>query len=116
MKKAYLLFCLCVFAAFTLRAQTYSYSDCWGKAGMNLVSSGTDRAEVVYSVPSFSLEDVNINGEMMKNISLPGNFLFNDAGMPNLPGKGKYIAIPTGATPNMGIEGADSPPESLGST
>lgn len=103
MKKAYLLLCLCVFATFTLTAQTYSYSDCWGKAGMNLVSSGTDRAEVVYSVPSFSLEDVNINGEMMKNVNLPGNFLFNDAGMPNLPGKGKYIAIPTGATPKLRI-------------
>jgi PKD repeat protein len=103
MKKNLLFLIVFLFAAFTLNAQTYSYSDCWGNTGFNLASSNTDRAEVVFSVPSFSLEDVNINGEMMKNVVMPGSFLFNDAGMPNLPGKGKYIAIPQGATPKLRI-------------
>jgi PKD repeat protein len=103
MKKVLPFLFVFLFAAFALNAQTYSYSDCWGNNGFNLVTSGTDKAEVVFSVPSFSLEDVTINGEMMKNINMPGSFLFNDAGMPNLPGKGKYIAIPQGATPKLRI-------------
>jgi PKD repeat protein len=103
MKKILLLVFVFSFAAFSLNAQSYSYSDCWGKTGFNLVSSGTDKAEVVFSVPSFSLEDITINGEAMKNVEMPGSFLFNDAGMPNLPGKGKYIAIPQGATPILRI-------------
>jgi PKD repeat protein len=103
MKKILPFLYVFLFASFMLNAQTYSYSDCWRGAGFNLVSSGSDQAEVIYSVPSFSLEDVSINGEMMKNVALPGSFLFNDAGMPNLPGKGKYIAIPQGATPRLRI-------------
>jgi PKD repeat protein len=103
MKKNLLFLFAFLFAAFTLNAQTYSYSDCWGNTGFNLVSTNPEKAEVVFSVPSFSLEDVNINGEMMKNVAMSGSFLFNDAGMPNLPGKGKYIAIPQGATPKLRI-------------
>ncbi len=103
MKKVLPLVFLFLFAAFTLNAQTYSYSDCWGKAGFNLADSRSDQVEVVFSVPAFSLDDININGEMMKSVAMPGSFLFNDAGMPNLPSKGKYIAIPQGASPKLRI-------------
>jgi len=88
---------------FGTQAQQYNYSDSWGKAGFNLVASESSAIEVVYSVPMFQLEDQIINGEMMKNIMLPGNFLFNDAGAPNLPGNGRYIAIPQGSTPSIRI-------------
>ena len=50
-----------------------------------------------------TVEDITVNGQVMKNISLPGNFLFNDAGYPNLPGNGRYIAIPQGASAKMRI-------------
>ena len=88
---------------FSIQAQQYSYSDSWGKAGFNLVASESSAIEVIYSVPMFQLEDQTINGEAMKNIMLPGNFLFNDAGAPNLPGNGRYIAIPQGSVPSIRI-------------
>ncbi|MBN1199185.1 MAG: PKD domain-containing protein [Bacteroidales bacterium] len=103
MKKISLLFSLMLFAFFGLQAQQYNYSDSWGNAGFNLVASETSAIEVVYSVPVFALEDQTINGEAMKNIMLPGNFLFNDAGAPNLPGTGRYIAIPQGSVPTVRI-------------
>ncbi len=103
MKKFTILFMLMFAVFFSIQAQQYSYSDSWGKAGFNLVASESSAIEVIYSVPMFQLEDQTINGEAMKNIMLPGNFLFNDAGAPNLPGNGRYIAIPQGSVPSIRI-------------
>ena len=88
---------------FGSNAQQFSYPDAWGKAGFNLVASESSSVEVIYSIPMFALEDKVINGEAMKNIMLPGTFLFNDAGAPNLPARGRYIAIPQGSTPKLRI-------------
>ncbi|MFC2102158.1 C25 family cysteine peptidase [Bacteroidota bacterium] len=103
MRKITILLLLMLGILFGLQAQQYNYSDSWGKAGFNLVATESSAIEVVYSVPMFALEDQVINGESMKNIMLPGNFLFNDAGAPNLPGNGRYIAIPEGSTPSLRI-------------
>jgi len=103
MKKIILLLTLAIFAAFGVNAQKFTYSDSWGKAGFNLLESKSNAVQVVFSVPEFSLDDVTVNGQNMKNVILPGTFLFNDQGKPNLPGKGNYIAIPTGATPKLTI-------------
>ena len=103
MKKGLLFLFSLLFAAFTINAQTYTYPDCWGSTGFNLVSSTAEKAEVVFSVPSFTLDDISINGETMKNVTIPNAFLFNDAGMPNLPGYGRYIAVPQGSVPKLTI-------------
>jgi len=103
MKKFSLLFMLMLSAFIGIQAQQYTYSDSWGNAGFNMIASESSAIEVVYSVPMFALEDQMINGEAMQNIMLPGNFLFNDAGAPNLPGTGRYIAIPQGSTPHLRI-------------
>jgi PKD repeat protein len=92
-----------VFAAWQVHAQSYQYTGCWGKAGFNLTDSKATSVDVVFSVPSFSLDDITINNQVIKNINLPGTFLFNDEGMPNLPGKGSYIAIPQGSVPKLQI-------------
>lgn len=90
-------------ATINMTAQQFNYPDVSGKPGFNLVDSKPAFAHVSYAVPAFSLEDQVIKGTAMKYISLPGTFLFNDEGMPNLPGKGKYIAIPQGSTPKLRI-------------
>ena len=92
-----------LFTSAALLAQRFSYPDVSGKPGFNLMTSTASSIRIGYNVPSFSLEDQDVNGEQMKYISLPGNLLFNDEGMPNLPGKGKYIAIPQGAKPKFRI-------------
>jgi PKD repeat protein len=88
---------------FIVHAQNFTYSGNWGKAGYNIVESTPASIQLVYSVPSFSLSDVDVNGQMMKDISLPGNLLFNDAGAPNIPSAGRYIAIPQGSVPVVRI-------------
>jgi len=103
MKKATLLFSLFIFVAIGAYAQKYSFTGNWGKQGINLVDSRKDAVQVVYSVNNFELQTVAVEGQTMKNIILPGTFLFNDEGMPNLPNKGKYIAIPQGAKPVLKI-------------
>ena len=103
MRKFTLLsFCL-LSAAFGLQAQQFSYSDSWGKAGFNLVDSRSGSVQVVFSIPQFGLDDFLVNGQVQKTINLPGSLLFNDAGMPNLPGQGRYIAIPQGAVAKLKI-------------
>ena len=103
MRKIYFSLLLLLFSAFYVQSQTYSFPDVLGKPGFNLVDSKPAAVTVHYAVPGFSLDDQIVEGTPMKYINLPGNFLFNDEGMPNLPGKGKYIAIPQGATPKLKI-------------
>jgi len=103
MKKVTLMMVMVLFFVTGLMAQNYRYQDSWGKAGFNLNESTLNQVMVTFSVPEFSMEDADINGEQVKNILLPGNFLPNDAGAPNLPGIGRYVAIPEGATASVRI-------------
>lgn len=103
MKKFTLLTICMLSAVFGIQAQNFSYTDSWGKSGLNLVDSRSNAIQLIYSVPEFTMEDVQVDGQIMKNITLPGTFLGNDEGMPNLPGKGSFIAIPQGSTPKVRI-------------
>jgi PKD repeat protein len=86
-----------------LQAQNYTYTDSWGTAGFNLVESKSGAVQVVFSIPRFGLDDFQVNGQTVKSLNLPGAILFNDEGMPNLPGEGRYIAIPQGAVARLKI-------------
>jgi hypothetical protein len=59
--------------------------------------------EVVFSVHEMVVEEMAIDGIPMKSYSVPGIFLNNDEGAPNLGGTGRYIAIPQGATAKVTI-------------
>ena len=103
MKKFTLILTLIIMCVLGSNAQSFSYSGSWGKSGFNLVDSKTTSVQVVFSVPQFSLDDFNLDGQVVKEVDLPGALLFNDAGAPNLPGRATYIAIPQGATPKLNI-------------
>jgi PKD repeat protein len=108
MKRVLLFLPVFLLAAFTMYAQNYTYNNSWGKKqGFNLSQSKTDMVNVVYSVRQFSLTDLVVNGQSLKKVSMPGVFLFNDAGKPDLPGTGRYIAIPQGSTPHVRITDAE---------
>ena len=86
------------------QAQTFEFSDSWAKEGFNLKSENRSGVNVVYSIRSFTMADITTaEGETAKNILLPHHFLPNDEGAPNLPGSGRYIAIPNGAKPVLNI-------------
>jgi hypothetical protein len=103
MKKVLPFLTVLLFLSATLFAQRYAYDDNWDKPGFNLKQASPQSVEINYSVTEFTLLDKEISGEAMKEIALPGQFLPNDEGAPNLPGRGKYIAVPEGATPVLRI-------------
>ena len=78
-------------------SETITIGDNWVDHGFNLIQSDESGLEIIYSLHEFQMEDIEIDGHLMKNIFAPGIFLPNDAGAPNLPGTGRYIAIPNGA-------------------
>jgi len=86
-----------------LSAQKVTYSDPWSNAGFTLQASTDKSASINFSIHDLNFEDIPLDGQVMKNIGLPGSFLFNDEGCPNLPGNGRYIAIPQGATATLRI-------------
>ena len=79
-------------------AETVTFNGSWGEAGFNLVSQDAAGVKVVYSIEEFALEDMVIDGQTMQMVYLPGVILPNAAGAPNLPGLGRYVAIPQGAS------------------
>ncbi len=85
-------------------AQTYAYPDAWGPEGFSLGLQSRQGVILTYSVNEFGLNDIDIRGEAMKQVSLAGHFLPGDEGMPDLPGSGRYIALPQGATPVLHIK------------
>lgn len=80
-----------------VKAQTITYTDNWNKAGITLASASANSVEINYSTSQFQMDDVDINGTMMKKIVLPDVFLPNNEGAPDLPGLSRYIAVPQGA-------------------
>ena len=80
-----------------VKSQTITYTDSWYNAGLTLASASTNVVEINYSTTQFQMNDVDINGTMMKKIVLPGVFLPNNEGSPDLPGVSRYIAVPQGA-------------------
>ncbi|MCX6272734.1 MAG: C25 family cysteine peptidase [Bacteroidetes bacterium] len=114
MKKSYakrllpylFLLAVLVFASFISHGQGLTnYQGNWGPAGFNIEQQDTDGMQLTFSVPQFSLNDAVINGKKVKTVELPGVFLPNNAGAPNLPGTGRYIAIPQGSNPVLEVVG-----------
>jgi hypothetical protein len=77
--------------------QQYSYDDNWGTQGFTVTESTTSSLIVNFSVTEFSLDDLLVEGKNLKTVHMPEVFLPNDAGAPDLPGTGRYIAIPKNA-------------------
>ena len=97
MKRLLLSIIVAALFSFSASSQTFSFSDNWDQEGFNLKSQSSNGIELNYSVASFTMEDMDIRGEAMKHISLANHFLPNDEGAPDLPGSGRYIAVPQGA-------------------
>lgn len=107
MKKQLTLITLLVVLAMlgqSLIAQTITYTDSWSEQGFSLQEASTNKVVVNYSITNFSMLDIVINGGISKTIKIPEVFLPNNAGAPDLPGTGTYVAIPLGATASLKIK------------
>ena len=101
MKKLNLLYfiftVLLSFSVVSSFSQKIEYSDTWGPQGFTLLEQGKTTNHINFSLEQFSIENIEIKGEQLKSVKVPGIFLPNNAGAPDLPGTGRYIAIPQGA-------------------
>jgi len=86
-----------------LFAEEIKYSDSWGNDGFSIKAQNTESIKLNFSIQSFDLLNTQINGKGMQELSLPGVLLPNNEGAPNLPGTGRYIAVPNGAEVNIEI-------------
>ncbi|HOX77723.1 MAG TPA: C25 family cysteine peptidase [Bacteroidales bacterium] len=89
-----------------LDAQTYRYDDSFGPQGFSLVSHDRLGVTVNFSIREFSMEEMDIKGDRMQHLSFPGHFLPGDEGTPDLPGDGRFIAVPNGAKPVISVKTA----------
>lgn len=84
-------------------AQQYFYSDNTHNQGFTVLQSSPQKTGLSFAIDSWALTEVAVNRAVMQKIELPGHFLPNDEGMPDLPGSGRYIAIPQGATARLEV-------------
>ncbi|MEN8226155.1 MAG: C25 family peptidase propeptide domain-containing protein, partial [Bacteroidota bacterium] len=88
----------------SLSAQTISYEDSWALQGFSLQLESKSGISINYSITEMDIIDVPEDGINAKSFKLPGIFLPNEEGAPDLPGDGRYIAIPQGAEPVLTIK------------
>lgn len=84
-------------------ADVTTFDNSQGNAGFNLISRDNSGVEAVYRIQQVAIEDIVIDGNTMQMAFIPGVFLPNNAGAPNLPGDGRMIAIPQGASATVRI-------------
>ncbi|MBD3168900.1 MAG: T9SS type A sorting domain-containing protein [candidate division Zixibacteria bacterium] len=89
---------LLIGTASSMAAEVITYDNPWGVAGFNLVEESATGVEIVHSIQQMAIDEMEVNGEIMNTVYLPGVMLPNNAGAPNLPGNGRLVAIPQGAT------------------
>ena len=94
---------ICLLMTGMVIAETYDFEGNWGQPGFQLTSRQDNVVEIVYSLDRLRVEELEVDGELMHSLSIPGALLFNDQGMPNLPGMGRYIAVPQGAAVRLEI-------------
>jgi hypothetical protein len=98
MKKFAAILLLAVFPASGLYADTIQFDDTWGPAGVTLVHQSKTGFVMNFSMPSVTFTEKVINGEPMTYVSYPGAILGNNEHAPDLPGMGRFFAVPQGAS------------------
>jgi len=86
--------------------QTYKYSA--GKTGYAIAKQDSKGLNVSFSISELTTESKTIDREAMQNVSIPGIFLPNEAGAPDLPSSMRYIAIPQGSKAVLKIVSAST--------
>jgi hypothetical protein len=75
-----------------------TFENSWAQKPLfNVVSSTPAGVDIIFSTGQMVIEETTIDGAPMQTIGVPGIFLPNNEGAPNLAGTGRYIAVPEGA-------------------
>ncbi|UCC78580.1 MAG: hypothetical protein JSW64_09880 [Candidatus Zixiibacteriota bacterium] len=102
--KSCILLCFVFFIATALiSAEIIEYNYQQGAQGFALLNQSNSGVKIKYTISKLAIEDIEIEGQILKNVYISGIFLPNNAGAPNLPGDGRMIAIPQSATAQLNI-------------
>jgi hypothetical protein len=96
-------FIIIIGIAVAAKGQNYNYQDLWGAEGMSLISQERTGVELSFSVKEFTITDIEVEEEVMRQILLPGHLMQHEPGAPNLPGRTYLIAMPNGAVSHLNI-------------
>ena len=80
------------------RAESITVADPPDATGLALETQSARGVSLHFGLEQFALEAVEVGGQTLQAVTMPGVFLPNDAGAPDLPGVSRYIAVPRGAT------------------
>lgn len=83
--------------------QTFQNPTAWGAHGLTVVRQGTGAVELNHTVGEFTLESILVGQESLSQVLLPGHFMHQNPGLPDLPGRSYFVAMPSGATPLLRI-------------
>lgn len=98
MRKILILIILLELTALAVSNDVVTFTNSWSINPLFNVTSVTNTGiDIVFSIHKMVVDEIEIDGIPMKTYGLPGIFLPNDEGAPNLAGTGRYIAIPQGA-------------------
>lgn len=76
----------------------------WAKTPLfSVVSEKSSGVEIIFSTHEMLIEQMVLDEIPMKTFGIPGVFLPNDEGAPNIAGTGRYIAIPQDAKAKVTI-------------
>jgi len=95
----------------SLLAVEHRYDDSWGNQGLSLTRESTSVLELSFSITDWSTGQLDHEGQLLQTVHLPGAMLPNNAGAPDLPGIGQYLAVSAGAQVSFRI--LDSRTETL---
>ncbi len=89
-------------------ARTIVFEENLGQDGLVVEQQSDSFIDISYRLSEISIEDVEVDGEIFQQILISGLVLPNDEGAPNLPGVGRLMALPEGATPRLEVLSARS--------
>jgi hypothetical protein len=96
--------CTILLLTITFAAEVVTFDNNWGTHPLfNVISESPHSVEIVFSMHKMVIEDRIIDGTMMHAFGVPGIFLPNEEGAPNLFGTQRYIALPQGARAEITI-------------
>lgn len=71
------------------------------EVGFHVLQATDSFIEIRYCPELVRLDDIEVNGRIMEQVTIPGVYLPNEEGAPNLPSFARYVAIPNGATAEL---------------
>jgi len=85
-------------AAGFVNAETVICSNPWGQAHQfNIAAQSAGGIDIIFSLHSYTLEEMTVGNSLMYVAGVPGVFLPGDPGTPNLARSARYVAIPQGS-------------------